>query len=483
MITVRELMKHLAQEVTGLAGLAGTHRLITWAHTVDLPDPWRWIAAGNLVLTTGAGLPDAPDEQAAWLEQLVQHDASALVIARRACAPELSEALLATAERLMFPVLQASFDLSFVQLSQFVIERVLRAERDRFRASEQLFEAYAAALRRAPDMPGRLAALAAHLDMALRIEDAASGFPLYGNAVAEPHDGHPAVVERLPIPGRSRTHLVVARPDAHGPQAALLLQSLVGLLSVELERLMIERDARREEGAALLRSILDDEIELPALRPLLERRGLTGALVIAAVQPGTEGSWSTAELHHAPGLHALLPLLLDDGVLLALISDADDTLARLASPLGTGTAVGVSGPITDATGFRESVRQARFALARATAEQRPLVRYGDFDTGLVLAPKSLAEVRALIGRYLGPLIEYDRANAASLLQTLTTFLDNDGNMKSTAFDLQVHRQTLVYRLKLIEKVSGFKPTTVDGSARFWFSIQAARSAGLMPGTG
>jgi purine catabolism regulator len=57
MITVQELLDTQSLKLTALAGLSGLMRTITWAHAVDLPDPWGWIAAGNLVMTTGAGVP------------------------------------------------------------------------------------------------------------------------------------------------------------------------------------------------------------------------------------------------------------------------------------------------------------------------------------------------------------------------------------------------------------------------------------------
>jgi purine catabolism regulator len=109
------------------------------------------------------------------------------------------------------------------------------------------------------------------------------------------------------------------------------------------------------------------------------------------------------------------------------------------------------------------------------------LRYGEAETGLIMAPKSLEEARALVGRYLGPLIEHDRIQSAALLKTLITFLENDGNWKATAIDLEVHRQTLVYRLKLVEQLTGIKPTTTQGIARFWIAIQAGKNTELFEG--
>lgn len=477
MLTVQNLIDIDQLKLQAVAGLAGTNRVITWAHAVDLPDPWRWISPGDLVMTTGVGIPPAAQDQVAWLEQLVQSNASALVVAPRHDAPQLSRKMLKAADRLLFPILQASFELEFVKLSHCVIESVLQAQRERFNASERLFQTYAEALRKQPDMAGRLAILANTLGLGLAIEDAVSGVDIVETKPVSPQGE--VQVERIPIAGRARANLVMTRQGKRTLDDTILVRSLVGLLGVELERLMIQRDQQREEGAALLRSLLESETEFTLARPILERRGLAGTLVSIAIKPGAHGPWSADEIHHAPPLHASSPLLLSDkGLLLAISRDDPATFEALHSNLGTDTVIGISGPIAAATGFRESVRQARLALTQAQEIGAGMLCYGEAETGLIMAPKSLAEARALVGRYLGPLIEHDRTQGAALLSTLMAFLENDGNWKATAFDLGVHRQTLVYRLKLVEQLTGIKPTTTNGIARFWIALQAGRNTEL-----
>ncbi|KAF1050947.1 MAG: Transcriptional activator PmfR [Stenotrophomonas maltophilia] len=478
MLTVQDLLTLQAPQLHLVAGDAGVNRLITWAHAVDLPDPWRWISPGDLLMTTGVGLPRSAEAQVEWLERLVQSNASALVFAPREGAPKLSGKLLKAAERLLFPVIQGSFELEFVKLSHQVIESVLQAQRERFHASERLFQTYAEALRKAPDMAGRLSLLADSLELGLAIEDASSGATIVAaRAASEAGALHH---ERIPLGGRSQANLVLARKAERGLDDPILVRSLVGLLGVELERLMIHRDQQREEGAALLRSLLASETEFALARPLLEQRGLTGTLVSLAIQPGTTGAWTPDTLHQAPPLHQAGPLLLGEhGLLLAIARDDGGLFGALRELLGSATLIGVSGPIATATGFRESVRQARLALTQAREVEAGVLRYGEAETGLIMAPKSVAEARALVGRYLGPLIEHDRTQGAALLKTLLTFLENDGNWKASASDLGIHRQTLVYRLKLVEQLTGLKPTSTHGIARFWIALQAGRNTELL----
>lgn len=478
MLTVQDLIAIESLKLRAVAGVAGAGRLITWAHAVDLPDPWRWVSPGDLVMTTGVGMPQAPSAQVEWLEQLVQSNASALVIAPRPDVPPLSDALLEAADRLLFPLLHASFELEFVKLSHSVIESVLQTQRERFNASERLFQTYAEALRKEPGMAGRLMVLAKSLDVDLAIEDALSGVRIVESQHAITHDA--AHVEQIPIAGRSNANLLISRRPTRASGDSLLIRSLVGLLGVELERQMIHRDQQREEGATLLRSLLDSEIEPALTRPMLERRGLTGTLVALAIQSGSHSRRPPDDIHHAPAFHAVSPLLLSERqVLLAINRDDPSMLQALLDDLGAGARIGISGPITTATGYREAARQARLALTQAAELDVVTLRYGDADTGLIMAPKSMPEARALVARYLGPLIEHDRIQSAALLTTLTTFLQNDGNWKATALDLGIHRQTLVYRIKLVEQLTGFSPSTTQGVARFWIAIQAGRNSGLL----
>lgn len=81
MLTVQDLIDIDLLKLQAIAGQAGTSRLITWAHAVDLPDPWKWISPGHLVMTTGVGMPLTGEDQVTWLEKLVQGNASALVVA------------------------------------------------------------------------------------------------------------------------------------------------------------------------------------------------------------------------------------------------------------------------------------------------------------------------------------------------------------------------------------------------------------------
>ncbi len=66
-----------------------------------------------------------------------------------------------------------------------------------------------------------------------------------------------------------------------------------------------------------------------------------------------------------------------------------------------------------------------------------------------------AEVRvAYRERLLGPLTAHDRVNSVSLLETLAVFLELDGSWSRAARALHVHVNTVHYRVRRIEELTG-----------------------------
>jgi purine catabolism regulator len=63
LISVDELAGVPTPGLHYLAGQAGGTRLVTWAHACDLADPWNWVEPGDLVMTTGGGLPKSAAAQ------------------------------------------------------------------------------------------------------------------------------------------------------------------------------------------------------------------------------------------------------------------------------------------------------------------------------------------------------------------------------------------------------------------------------------
>ncbi|MFM9370717.1 PucR family transcriptional regulator [Streptomyces sp. Da 82-17] len=65
-----------------------------------------------------------------------------------------------------------------------------------------------------------------------------------------------------------------------------------------------------------------------------------------------------------------------------------------------------------------------------------------------------AELRALVDDALGPLLAYDAEHDGALVHSLAVYLRHDRNGVETADELHIHYNTLRYRLKQIERLTG-----------------------------
>ncbi|MCG4788270.1 helix-turn-helix domain-containing protein, partial [Roseburia faecis] len=70
------------------------------------------------------------------------------------------------------------------------------------------------------------------------------------------------------------------------------------------------------------------------------------------------------------------------------------------------------------------------------------------------AGAGLDEAERTFRNVLGPLADYDSQQNTQLLHTLQVFLQHNRSWLAAAAQLHVHKQTLVYRMRRIEEITG-----------------------------
>jgi sugar diacid utilization regulator len=174
-------------------------------------------------------------------------------------------------------------------------------------------------------------------------------------------------------------------------------------------------------------------------------------------------------------------------VLAPVRSPSDDAQwERLAAALhataaGRGCRIGVGGLCRAAEDYPRSYREGQLALrlAEFSGERQPVVAYDQLGVYQLLSEiADPAGVDAFVRRWLGPLLDYDERRGASLVKTLSRYLDAGGNYDATAADLALGRSTVRYRLARIREVSGHDLSDPDTrfqlqlAAKAWFTLQA-----------
>jgi PucR C-terminal helix-turn-helix domain/GGDEF-like domain len=131
-----------------------------------------------------------------------------------------------------------------------------------------------------------------------------------------------------------------------------------------------------------------------------------------------------------------------------VVGRAEASLARFAD---VSLRAGVSAPCPAAADVPRAYAEARRALRHASAA-RSLVRLGDVELAAELALSADDVARATVP-------EEARALAAhpDLRETLLAFADHDLNVARTAAALHLHPNTIQYRLRRIEQLTGADP--------------------------
>jgi purine catabolism regulator len=136
-----------------------------------------------------------------------------------------------------------------------------------------------------------------------------------------------------------------------------------------------------------------------------------------------------------------------------------DELRSRMNGSGAAVSVGAGRVCSGLAGIQQSHQEAKQALTlgRRLGGAGSLTRFEDLGVyRLIFAAEQLPEMRAFHQEALGPLIEYDRAHGGDLLRTLKAFFDAKGGPKEAAGLLDVHRNTVLYRLERIHQITGLE---------------------------
>ena len=160
----------------------------------------------------------------------------------------------------------------------------------------------------------------------------------------------------------------------------------------------------------------------------------------------TPAYWATA-WHNAVAL--MLPAA-------SATEEALHALARLLGGEMPSVVLGIGRPHVGSDGACQSLRDAEQALNYAVhAPERGIVRYADLGVLRLFLPlQGSNTLTEFYQETLAPLIQSDRHHSDALLITLEHWLAANGNLTEAARRLNLHRNTLMYRLHRIEELLG-----------------------------
>lgn len=476
MTTVKTLLALPALRLRVRAGAGLLDRPVSRIYVTELPDPGRYVSAGELVLS-GLLWWRGPGDSEAFVTALARAGAAALA-ASGADSGGIPEDLVDACSRHGIPLLEVPVDLSFAVVTERVVLALAAAAEG---ARKRLLSA--ATEDASVDM--LLERARAELGVPCRVVPAAGRMGTEDRALVRRFvsaGGRPVEVGEvsvMPISGRHAIPwLLVIGGSLTAAQAEIAeeLACLIGLARTRADEVRAVTDRVLEPLLATLDEGGDPHAALTAT-------GLRGDLRVVVAR--TEGSEDAREI-----LTELLParalvgpageltwaLAEDDGVWPEdWTAEASAALAGVESLLPCRRLlIGISdrAPVSVLRGAKEV---ARYALA--VAAERPgrieFVPGGEIGMHRLLLAGAPDDLRtALRQRVLGPLLTYDAEQGTDLVHTLRVFLECSGSPTRAARALHVHVNTLRYRIGRASELLGADLTEFTEQLDVYLALSA-----------
>ncbi|WP_460851217.1 PucR family transcriptional regulator [Nocardioides montaniterrae] len=310
---------------------------------------------------------------------------------------------------------------------------------------------------------------------------AAQGFP------------YAAVLRAFRIGGRYIWELLVEHADAD--EHEVLLRAAADIWSVSDDLAVHVTDAYR--AALADRARRDDQMRSVVVGALLDGEdlasGLGGEASAVLALPGGEGYVVVAAETTMPGVEALADVerslrrtnvasawRLDrdhqDGVVALRPGFGVEELAAVLAELAAGR-VGMSAVFATIDGAVRARHEARTACAAATPGTSEVVRFEQHPLAVLLASNP-DQARQLVDAVLGPVLALPAEDRAVVMQTARTWLAVGGSTSTAARELFIHRNTVRYRIRRLEEVTGRDLALPVDAAELYVALECARILGL-----
>lgn len=496
--TVRQvqLRELLAVQRLGLVLRCGEEfldREIGWVHSTELPDPSPYLGGRELILTGGLW-----DRRSGDPERFVSALAGAGVhaLGYGVPAPDASarEELVEACRHHDVPLFEVPYELPFMEVSRVFVGETQRCSEEALRRAVHGHEALSDALAQGLGLPGLLRSLSAQVEQdvwliqgprralaARSVLDPIAVSTIWDQARAcRAFPGKARVADtRVTLflvddPSGRPAYLVHPEPEETPAQETVqtILRS-IRYFRLELVRLhehTTRERHRARELLAMIESGTADRVELErTLRPLTRSSGPAATLVLAHAPRSDPDVEAMAELFARVvtdhGLAAAVSASPRETVGI-VTGEADEVLLRTVAgellrcaPSGfvnSGLAAGLGSTVTDLTELTTALTQARRAAhyARLVTTGPRVASHGDLGSRRILLSLAPDLRESFCSLVLGPLVGHDRLRGSDLYGTLRVFLMSGGQWQRSADALNIHVNTLRYRLGQIEEISG-----------------------------
>lgn len=531
-ITVEEALALPALRNARLvAGRAGARRVILHVNVMEVPDVLDWVKPGEFLVTTAFPIKDDPGAQAALLPELARRGLAGLAIKPRRYLPEIPPLMIEQADALDFPLVEIPPEVAFGDVINPIMAEVLHRQGAYLRRAEEVHRELMDAALAGNGIAGLTASLARLMGnpvaLVLRGEppDFAPGpdGSIDGGTLLATLDETPDANERarsdegevprrwsFPVAAAGKQYGTLHVWEIHrhlSPFDVRALERATTVAALQAVSARAVREVERRYQSAFLDDLLHGnyETESDMLKRAaqlgwdLERpRGVllaepAGAdadpRLLDAVLAALAGDRSAIAGAKGRGVMVLVAIGGQD-VRAAGTSLARELRRHLRAPVLVGGGRLHPGLAGIATSFREGRKALDIARDRAfdPGDDREgasgFVHFDDLGVYRLLhAVGDAQELRAFFADTIGPLARHDRERNAQLVRTLQAYFACGGNLRKLADALFAHYNTVVYRLRRIQEITGCDLSDPRARLNLEVGLMVMRMQGVAGRTG
>ena len=466
-------------------------RHVRWVTVTEMVDPAPYLLGDELILTLGSAWPDpeSPDIER-FVRRIAGAGVAAVGIGLGLGHERVPQRMIDAASEQGLPLIAVPLTTSFREIGEFVVDYVLgdkyAAVQNTLQAHSELTEALTSRL----GVEGLIGRLRRLIDVPVAVVD------YWGGVIANQPASTIWEIESIIEHRNSAAHgdvlggatvypVVIADKRVaflctHGTgEAPELMRFAVSLVALELSRRQALQHGRRELVGQVLGDYVQGDLADHEAHRRLSRAGVdfhhANRVILARVNCPPrlleDVPWNSDDfLPRQSGEYTVA--LVDD--LIALVSSENvdvNELTRAATRhlerLGE-TRIGVGGPYQGVAGLRLSWLEAQGSMGSGSS--------AGTGTSMHLPRLMLASLKVPLqsigDQILKVLLDYDAENDAQLVTTLKVYLECDCQSAEAAQRLFVHRNTLRYRLRLIEKLTGADLGHFEVLVNFYLAVLA-----------
>lgn len=464
-MTVRDIVASESLNTRVLAGEGGLDRPVSWAHSCEMQDPWRWLGPDELLMTVGLCIPQSADAQRELIAQLDDAGLAGIVTGMIATAPALTQAMLDEANARNFPLLETDAVTPFAAIGRTVAAATATEQAVQVLKLSKMYHQATFAEADPRDLLTRLETL---LDVGLRVVDAQTGLPISTGASSTTDSTaaeRTGTTRSYPLPTGQGAVLEIT--EQRGSELDSFLQvHLLKIVDVGVGRILAQLQQLIDERDSALQQLLNGA--LPAeLNRLLEPSRLSDGYRLVAVG---KQHWQTLSRSLViNGAFALATTTRD--VVAVLVPNA--SLERFRESLSQlNIRAAASAAFTDYRDSAFALNQAEKTLIAGIGATSLWLEFEGISVSML--SRSRDEAAEIIAEVLGELAN-DEPKMAMLRETLFAFLQHDRNWADTAAALSIHRQTLSYRLGRVREITGRNLNSSADLSAFWIAFQSWQS--------